>query len=54
MELKLKGKNYCALFAAGNECESDNDNNVNDIISTIKDTKWHFPVVTWNYRNVFR
>ena len=39
MELKLKGKNYCALLAAGNECESDNDNNVNDIISTIKDTK---------------
>ena len=46
MELKLKGKNYCALFAAGNECESDNDNNVNDIISTIKDTKLYFPVVT--------
>ena len=43
IELKLRWTNHCVLSAAG----SDNDDaNPNNIIFTIKDTKWYVPVVT--------
>ena len=43
IELKLQWTNHCVLSAAG----SDNDDaNPNNIIFTIKDTKWYVPVVT--------
>ena len=43
IELKLQWTNRCVLSAAG----SDNDDaNPNNIIFTIKDTKWYVPVVT--------
>ena len=46
MELKLRWTNY-VLSAAGN----DNLNNIgNNIIFTIKDTKWYIPVVTLSAR----
>ena len=41
VELKLKRTKYCVLSAAG----ADNDNS-NNIIFTIKDTKLYAPVVT--------
>ena len=41
VELKLKRTEYCVLSAAG----ADNDNS-NNIIFTIKDTKLYVPVVT--------
>ena len=43
VELKRKKTNHCVLSAAG----ADNvDANSDNIIFTIKDTKWYFPVVT--------
>ena len=45
IELKLKWAKYCVLFAAGNENLNDN-NNANNNIFTIKDTKLYVPVVT--------
>ena len=46
VELKPKWANYCVLSAAG----ADIDNNGNNIIFTIKDTKLHVPVVTLSAR----
>ena len=47
--LKLKWAKYCLLSAAG----SDNVNNIdsNNIIFTIKDTKFYVPVVTLSARD---
>ena len=45
VELKLKWTKYCVLSANGN----DNDNE-NNIIFTIKDTKFYVPVVTLSSR----
>ena len=48
IELKLQWTNHCVLSAAG----SDNDDaNPNNIIFTIKDTKWYVPVVTLSANN---
>ena len=49
VELKLKWAKYCLLSAAG----SDNVNNIdsNNIIFTIKDTKFYVPVVTLSARD---
>ena len=44
-ELKLRWTKYCVLSVAGNNNLNDN-NNANDIIFTIKDTKSYVPVVT--------
>ena len=41
VELKLKWKKYCALFAAGNDSRNDN---LDNIIFTIKGTKLYLPV----------
>ena len=45
IELKLKWTKYCVFSAAGNESINDNDN-VDNIIFTIKSTKLYVPVVT--------
>ena len=50
IELKLKRTKYWVLSVARNENESDNNNNANNIISTIKDTKLYVPVVTLSAR----
>ena len=44
VELKLKWKKYCVLFVAGNKNQFNN-NNANNIIFTIKDTKLYVLVV---------
>ena len=48
VELKLKWTKYCVLHAAGNEDRNDNvnDNNGNKFFFTIKNTRFHVPVVT--------
>ena len=43
VELKLKWTKYCVLSAGGNDNVNDNSNN---IIFTVKDTKLFVPVVT--------
>ena len=40
VELKLKWTNYCVLSAAGNDTNDNSDN----IIVNIKDTKSHVPL----------
>ena len=52
VKLKFKWTKYCVLFSAGNE--NLNDNNANNIIFTIKDTKLYVSIVTLikNYQNV--
>ena len=52
VELKLKWTKYCALSAAGNDNESDDDNdiNANNIIFTIKNTKVSVSVVILSAR----
>ena len=50
VELKLKWKKYCVLSAAGNDNVNGNDND-NNIIFTIKDTKLYIPVVTLSARD---
>ena len=45
VELKHKWTKYCDLSIAGNENDNNNDN-ANNIIFTIKDTKLYVPVVT--------
>ena len=47
VELKLNWTKYCVLFAAGANNTNDNPNN---IIFTIKDTKLYVPVVTLSTR----
>ena len=48
VELKLKWTKYCVLSEAGNDIVNDNDNDDdgNNIIFTIKETKLYVPVVT--------
>ena len=46
IELKLKSTKYCILSAAGNENVINDNDNPNNIILTIKDTKLYVPVVT--------
>ena len=52
VELKLKWTKYCALSAAGNDNESDDDNDINasNIIFTIKNTKVSVSVVILSAR----
>ena len=50
IELKLKLKKHCALYANGNGIDSDNYN-ANNITFTIKDTKLYVPVVTLSARD---
>ena len=45
VELKLKWTKYCVSTVAGDENEINNNNNANNIIFTIKDTKLYAPVV---------
>ena len=45
VELKHKWTKYCDLSIAGNKNDNNNDN-ANNIIFTIKDTKLYVPVVT--------
>ena len=49
IELKLKWTKYYVLPTNGSD--NDNDNNANDIIFTIKDTKLYVPVVTLSARD---
>ena len=44
VELKFKWTNYCVLSAAA--ADNVNNRDSNDIIFTIKDTKFDVPVVT--------
>ena len=46
VELKLKWIKYCVLSLAGTENGVNDNNNTNNIIFTIKDTKLYVPVVT--------
>ena len=48
IELKLKRAKYCVLSAAGNDNIDDNPNN---IIFLIRDTKLHVPVVTLSVKH---
>ena len=48
VELKCKWYSYWVLSAAGNDNANDNDDN---IIFTIKDTKLYVPVVTLSARD---
>ena len=48
VELKPKWKKYCVLSAAGADTTNNNPNN---IIFTIKDTKLYAPVVTSSARD---
>ena len=49
VELKLKWTKYYLLFATSNNnlYNNDNDNVVNNIIFSIKNTKLFVPVATW-------
>ena len=46
VELKLKWKKYCILSVAGTENDVNDNNNANNIIFTIKDTKLYVPVIS--------
>ena len=47
VEIKIQCTKYCIFSRAGNENQIDNDNNnANNIVFTIKDTKLHVAVVT--------
>ena len=50
VELKLKWTKYYLLFATSNDYlyNNDNDNVVNNIIFSIKNTKLSVPVATWS------
>ena len=50
LELKLKWTKYCVLHAVGNDNANGNDN-VNNIIFTIKDTKLFVSVLTLSARD---
>ena len=49
-ELKLKWAKYCVLFAAGEDNVNANDDG-NNLIFTIKDTKLYVPDVTLSARD---
>ena len=49
--LKLNWTKYCVLTAAGNENVINDNDNANNIIFTIKDTKLYVPVVTLPIRD---
>ena len=48
IKLKLTLREYCVFSGAGADDTNANDNN---IIFTIKDTKFYFPVVTFSARD---
>ena len=50
VELTLKWSKYCVFSAGGTEIDI-NDNNANNVIFTIKDTKLYAPVVTLSPRD---
>ena len=51
VELKLRWTKYCVLSVAGTENNINEDDNVNNIIFTIKDTKLYVPVITLSVRD---
>ena len=51
VELKLKWIKYCVLSAAGNENVINDNDNTNNIIFTIKNTKLYIPVRTLSARD---
>ena len=51
VELKLRWKKYCDLSVGGNKNDTNNNDNANNIILTIKDTKLHVPVPTISARD---
>ena len=51
VEVKLKWTKNCVFSAAGNENEINNDDNANNIIFRIKDTKLYAPVVILSARD---
>ena len=50
-ELKFKWTKYDVLTAARNENEIHNDDNANNFVSNIKQTKLYVPVVTLSVRD---
>ena len=51
VELKLKWTKHWVLSVAGNENYINNNDDANNIIFTIKDTKLYVPVVTLSARD---
>ena len=51
VELKLKWTKYCVLSVAITGNDFKNNNNANNIIFTIKDTKLYVPVATLSVRD---
>ena len=51
VELKIKWTKYCVLSVAGNENGINNNDNANNFIFTIKDTKLYVLVVTLSARD---
>ena len=51
VELTLKWKKYCVLSVASNGNDINNNDNANNIIFTINDTKLYVPVVTLSTRD---
>ena len=52
VELKLRWKKYCDLSVAVNKNDTNNNDDANNIILTIKDTKLHVPVPTISARDI--